>query len=199
MESKDPPHMDLKVHRATFAFPDALPDPGLRDATRSHFGVRPVLIVGVSSRFYERFGEADCEHPARLVVRGIDHQDVLVVLLQFGGHQLRCVMSLRRPMVQQMLDTMKRRGRFPMVVFEVDGHRYAGLDCEVPREDVAFIVAPGLPDIADAKDCRAELSYVALSCLLVDEMRSIVPNETLQNVDVALVEDGAFVMTKPMN
>jgi hypothetical protein len=197
---KDHPNKDLKVHRAVLAFPDALPDPGLRDATRSHFGFRPVLIVGVSRRFYQRFGEADCDHPARLVLRGINNQGgVLVVLLQFGGHQLRCVMSLRRPLVQQMLGTMKRRGRFPMVVFEVDGHRYAGLDCDVPKEDVEFIVAAGLPDIAGAKDCRAELSCVALSCLFVDEVRSIVPEASLRAVDVALVEDGAHVMATPTN
>lgn len=199
MESNDHPNHALKVHRATICFPDALPDPQLGDATRSHFGVKPILVIGVSSRFYRSFGEASGKDPVRLVARGIDDRNVLVVLLQFGGHQLRCVMSLRRPLIQQMLKTMKRRSRFPVVVFEVDGHRHAGLDCDVPAEDVEAIVATGLPDIANPQDCRAELSYVALSCLLADEMPSIVPNETLQMVDVALVEDGAFVVTTPMN
>jgi hypothetical protein len=188
-----PHHHELKVHRATICYPDVLPDPQLRDAVRSRFGRKPILIIGVSNRFYQSFGEADHEHPMRLVTRGIGGRGILVVLLQFGGHQLRCVMSLRRPLVQQMLKTMRRRGGCPVVVLETDGHRYAGLDCDVPGEDVEAIVATGLPDIADAKECQVELSYAALSCLLADEVPSIVSGEPLQEADVALVEDGAFV------
>ena len=191
-------NQELKVHRATICSPDVRPDPQLRDAVRSRFGFKPILVIGVSSRFYQCFGEADHEHPMRLVARGGEQRNVLVLMLQFGGHQLRCVASLRRPPVQKMLNAMRQRGSLPLVVFDADGHRYAGLVCDVLKEDVDAIAASGLPAVADAKDCSAELSYVALRCLLRDEMPSIVPGETLRQWDVALVEDAASLKTTPM-
>ena len=185
-----------KVHRASICYPDVLPDQKLAGATCSHFGHRPVLAVSVSSDLYRRFGESNHEHPMRLVVRGPVEGSVLVIVLQFGDRQLRCVMSLRRPLVQEMLCTMKREGCFPVVLLDIDSDRFAGLQCDVPVEDVEAILKEGLPKASSAGRFRTELSYVALSCLLVEEVPSIVPNEVVRHVDVALVADDAFGKVK---
>jgi hypothetical protein len=182
----------MVVHRAIICYPDALPDKRTVGAARSHFGYTPLLVIGVSSPLYRRFGETDHEHPMRLVVRGATERSVLVALLQFGGHQLRCVMSLRRPLVQQMLRTMKRKGTYPVVLLDVENDRFAGLECDVPAEDVDAVLRPGLPKPSNSPRFRGELSYVALSCLLVQEVPSIVNGEEVRYVDVALVGDSGF-------
>jgi hypothetical protein len=198
MESTNRRHNEnLKVHRANICSADVLADRQLRDAMRSRFGTQPICIVAVSSRLYRRFGESNHEHPLRLVIRGFRQLDVLVLLLQFGGQQLRCVASLRRPPVRQLLNTMKRCGSLPLVLFEDEGHRYAGIECDVPLEDLNAIAGLGMPPVADAKKCRDELCYVALSCLLLAEVPSIIVGEALRDVDVALVEEAAALHTAP--
>lgn len=193
------PSQDLKVQRATFCYPKEIPNLELSDATCRRFGNEPILLVGVSGRFYERFGESDHEHPVRLVTIGVGDKNVLVLLLQCAGHQLRCVMPLRRPPVQRMVDTMRQRGTLAMVLFEADGHRFAGLECEVQKEDVDAVCGNGLPSIVPAAACRPELTYLALTCLLREEMASVVPGEMLHDVDVALVEEKAFLVITPLN
>lgn len=185
-----------KVHRASICYPDMLPDQKLAGATRSHFGHRPVLVVSVSSDLYRRFGESNYEHPMWLVVRGPNEGSVLVAVLQFGDHQLRCVMSLSRPLVQEMLLTMKREGCFPVVLLDINTDRFAGLQCDVPGEDVKAILKDGLPKVSDAGRFRNELSFVALSCMLVEEVPTIVLDEVVRHVDVALVADDAFAAVK---
>jgi hypothetical protein len=199
VRSNNQSHPPLKVHRATFCLPEALPDRRLGDAIRSLAAGKPLLVVGVSGGFYSSVGDAGDEHSVSLSAQGASTPDVLILRLQFGSHQLRCVMSLCRPLVQQWLETARRRGKFPMVIFETEGHRYAGLECDVEVDEVKAIVEPGLPDPCDASDCRAVLSYAALRCLLVDELPSIVPAMALRHVDVALVEEGAFLTSEPMN
>jgi len=190
MESTNHRHNEnLKVHRANICTADVLADRHLRHAMRGRFGTQPICIVGVSSRLYQRFGESNHEQQMRLVIRGFRHLDVLVLLLQFGGHQLRCVASLRRPPVRQMLNTMHRCGSLPLVLFEDDGHRFAGIECDVPQEDLEAITGLDMPLVADERECRSGLCYVALSCLLLAEMPSIIAGETLSDVDVALVEE----------
>lgn len=188
MESPHHPSHPLKVHRAAVCFADGLPDRALRKAARTRFGAGPILVVGVSSGFYRRFGETDHQHPLRLVAHSVGSNKLLVLLLQFGGHQLRCVMSLRQAMVRQMFCMMKRQALLPLLVFDDEGHRYAGLECEVPVEDLRAIDIADLPALVPREDCRAELAHVALSCLLIAEMPSIVPDEAVKEVDVALVE-----------
>jgi hypothetical protein len=180
---------EVGIRRAFICAAEALPDESMREATREHFGSMPIAFVSVSRRLYRAFGEENHQHPARLVVYGQSHPRILVLMLQFGGHQLRLVVSLLHEPAQDWLRTTNRTGICSMVLCQEESGRYAGLACDVSPDDLAVIPVQPLPAEVVERGYRAMLRHVALGCLLRAEEDSLVEGLTLQRVDVAVVDE----------
>jgi hypothetical protein len=182
-----------QICRAAVCPSDSIPNKRMRQAVQQVFGAGPVCLTNVSKRFYRLFGEASQEHPVHLVAYGEFHAHVLVLLLQVEAHQLRVVMSLRRPLAQQLVQNARRRGSLPLVLFEEDGHRHVCLDCDVLPGSSMPMTLQGLPQVALPVDCQSEVIFVALSCLRLGEQTSVIEGQTLRKVDVSLANEESLL------
>lgn len=187
----------LNLRRGAICAPSLVRDPELAQGVARHFGRRATWVAAVSAETYQSLGVAlngRVGRPGLALGLGACRPDPsgsvgVVLALQLGPRQVRCVAPLDDPSLRALLQEAVHSGSIQMAVGPHMGSRYTVFELRAPVSNVRNVLR--LPREPASLERQAQaMEMTAALCQRIEEVPSFISGVRVESVDVTVVHIG---------